>query len=52
MLDGGVGAALLDICRASGLGALWVGWAPSVQRSLIMNAAELATYDSAKVSHE
>ena len=25
--------------------SLWDGWAPNVQRSFIVNAAELATYD-------
>lgn len=42
---GGVIDALMSIAAASGFFSLWDGWAPNVQRSFIVNAAELATYD-------
>ena len=42
---GGVIDALLSIVAASGVLSLWDGWQPNVQRSFIVNAAELATYD-------
>lgn len=42
---GGVVDAFMSITAASGVLSLWDGWAPNVQRSFIVNAAELATYD-------
>jgi hypothetical protein len=33
----------MQIAAASGVLSLWDGWAPNVQRSFIVNAAELAT---------
>lgn len=44
----GVIDAFASIVQASGLLSLWDGWQPNVQRSFIVNAAELATYDSFK----
>ena len=41
----GVIDAFTSIAAASGVLSLWDGWAPNVQRSFIVNAAELATYD-------
>jgi hypothetical protein len=42
---GGVIDALTSIAASTGMLSLWDGWAPNVQRSFIVNAAELATYD-------
>lgn len=42
--DGVIGA-FSSIIASSGVLSLWDGWAPNVQRSFIVNAAELATYD-------
>lgn len=42
---GGVIDALTSIAASTGVLSLWDGWAPNVQRSFIVNAAELATYD-------
>jgi len=44
----GVIDAFTSIATASGVLSLWDGWAPNVQRSFIVNAAELATYDAFK----
>ena len=44
----GVVDAFSTIAAASGVLSLWDGWAPNVQRSFIVNAAELATYDAFK----
>lgn len=41
----GVFAAFAQIAMASGIFSLWDGWQPNVQRSFIVNAAELASYD-------
>jgi len=41
----GVVDACLQIVSTSGVLSLWDGWAPNVQRSFIVNAAELASYD-------
>lgn len=41
----GVIDAFTSIVAASGVLSLWDGWAPNCQRSFIVNAAELATYD-------
>ena len=37
--------AFSSVIASSGVLSLWDGWAPNVQRSFIVNAAELATYD-------
>ena len=39
----GIIDAFSSIVAASGMASLWDGWAPNVQRSFIVNAAELAT---------
>merc|ERR1712023_263067 len=44
----GVIDAFVSIAASSGVLSLWDGWAPNVQRSFIVNAAELATYDAFK----
>lgn len=44
----GVLDAFVSIAAASGVLSLWDGWAANVQRSFIVNAAELATYDAFK----
>lgn len=45
----GVGQAFASIVASGGLLSLWDGWAPNCQRSFIVNAAELATYDFFKL---
>jgi solute carrier family 25 (mitochondrial uncoupling protein), member 8/9 len=35
-------------CRREGVAALWTGLAPNIARNAIVNATELATYDSFK----
>jgi len=44
----GVIDAFMSIVAASGALSLWDGWAPNCQRSFIVNAAELATFDKLK----
>ncbi len=41
----GILDAFVQIVAASGVLSLWDGWVPNVQRSFIVNAAELASYD-------
>ena len=40
--------AFVKIIEASGFLSMWDGWVANVQRSFIVNAAELATYDAFK----
>jgi solute carrier family 25 (mitochondrial carrier), member 14/30 len=40
--------AFKEIIRSEGVLGLWKGVGPAVQRAIIVNAAELATYDQAK----
>ena len=39
---------LLCCCRQEGVAALWTGLAPNVARNALVNATELATYDTFK----
>ena len=48
----GVCGAFASIVAGSGLLSLWDGWVPNCQRSFIVNAAELATYDFFKARLE
>ncbi|EFJ29780.1 hypothetical protein SELMODRAFT_409675 [Selaginella moellendorffii] len=44
----GVGDALFRMARQEGIKALWTGSGPTVQRAMIVTAAQLATYDQTK----
>ncbi|XP_026689626.2 mitochondrial uncoupling protein 4 [Ciona intestinalis] len=46
----GVGHALKNIIRTSGVRGLWAGWVPNVQRAALVNMGDLATYDIVKHS--
>lgn len=45
----GVRHAFASVFAEGGVGGLWDGWLPNCQRSFIVNAAELATYDFFKL---
>ncbi|KAJ7547545.1 hypothetical protein O6H91_08G091000 [Diphasiastrum complanatum] len=50
----GVGDALVRMVRQEGVTTLWTGCGPTVQRAMVVTAAQLATYDQIKetlVSH-
>ncbi|KAJ7553433.1 hypothetical protein O6H91_06G097600 [Diphasiastrum complanatum] len=50
----GVGDALVRMVREEGVKTLWTGCGPTVQRAMIVTAAQLATYDQIKetlISH-
>ncbi|EFJ32707.1 hypothetical protein SELMODRAFT_168360 [Selaginella moellendorffii] len=44
----GVGDALARIARQEGIGSLWTGSGPTIQRAMIVTAAQLTTYDQSK----
>lgn len=44
-----VGDALVRIIRQEGVGTLWRGCSPTVQRAMIITASQLAVYDQVKV---
>lgn len=44
----GVMNAYATIVRQEGIKGLWTGWGPAVMRNSIINATELASYDTAK----
>ncbi|KAJ7553432.1 hypothetical protein O6H91_06G097500 [Diphasiastrum complanatum] len=44
----GVGDALVRMIRQEGATTLWTGCGPTVQRAMVVTAAQLATYDQAK----
>eukprot|EP01116_Phalansterium_solitarium_P004197 TRINITY_DN15119_c0_g1_i1.p1 TRINITY_DN15119_c0_g1~~TRINITY_DN15119_c0_g1_i1.p1 ORF type:complete len:307 (-),score=27.26 TRINITY_DN15119_c0_g1_i1:145-1065(-) len=44
----GIFDALVKVSRQEGLGGLWRGWLPNVQRAALVNLGELATYDTSK----
>ncbi|CAH1795245.1 unnamed protein product, partial [Owenia fusiformis] len=40
--------AFTKILHEGGIRGLWKGWSPNIQRAFLINAADLATYDTSK----
>ena len=49
LYQSGITKAFSEIIQKEGAFALWKGIIPNIQRAIIVNAAELGTYDQAKV---